>query len=269
MSAGREAHGVNSVDEKRLPRSIGGLFGLAFESYAEHARLYVLLALAAFAVAAIAEWVLPAVPVPTPRGQFKLFVVQFTTVFADAYIIAAVALGVGARVGSGTSSAGAVAGAATERWLRVIAVTLFTFLIVGTTFSLSGLQGLAPPVALSLIAIPFTWLLWGILGLAAPIAALSSEPAGLAIVVAFGRAFMLSLQRANLGRLCLVATLTAIVSLAQAIVLDQLVLHHVARPFFWAAVPIDALTVGPLAALQTAFALDFARRSGALEPPKP
>ncbi len=42
----------------------------------------------------------------------------------------------------------------------------------------------------------------------------------------------------------------------------RLTQHHVPRPFFWSDVPIDALTIGPLAAIQTAFALDFVRRMG-------
>jgi hypothetical protein len=34
---------------------------------------------------------------------------------------------------------------------------------------------------------------------------------------------------------------------------------------FWANLPIDALSVGPIAAIQTAFALDFARRARATD----
>jgi hypothetical protein len=36
----------------------------------------------------------------------------------------------------------------------------------------------------------------------------------------------------------------------------------VPRGFFLSNFPLDALLTGPLAALQTAFALDFARRAG-------
>ena len=257
------------MEAKLLPPSIGGLFGLAFSTYVERAPFFLLLALAAFAASAIVEFMLPAVSLATQQGQFKLYILILTGVVVDAYIIAAVALAVGMRVGGAQASSETLADAAVARWPRVVAVTVLANIYILSTSPYGGFIGLPEPRAVSLVAVPVTWLLWTMLGLTGPLAALSAERGPLAIVTGFGRAFTVSLKRANLGRLCLLAAVTLIPMMLQAILQNELELHHVARALFWANAPIDALVVGPLAALQTAFALDFARRSGVLETPKP
>jgi hypothetical protein len=259
-----------SPDDGAVPRTIGGLFGLAFRVIAERAPLYLLLALGAFAAAAIAEWVLPVMPLDTPRGQFKEFVVNFTSVFADALVMAAVALGVGTKAGGETAPWDTLLSGAVQRWLTVIFVSILVQMIVVLTIPFSGLvpsRDIAVVVTVAVMA-PATWLLWSILGLAVPIATLSADRAGMAIVMSFGRAFAIALRRENALRLCVLAAVTGLPIVLATIAYRVLLDHHVPRAGFWANVPLDALTIVPVTALQTAFALDFARRAGRLENPK-
>ena len=69
-------------------------------------------------------------------------------------------------------------------------------------------------------------------------------------------------------RLCVLAAILILPSVLQTVLQNVLVQQHVARAFFWANAPIDALTIGPMNAMATTFALDFARRAGLLEGPK-
>ncbi len=125
-----------------------------------------------------------------------------------------------------------------------------------------------PPWA-AIVTAPAVWLLWGILALAAPIAALDGKRAGLAVFDGLWQSLALSMRPANVGRLCFIAFVSIVPSLLQSLGADLAIQHHVARPIFWSAIPIDVITVGPLAALQTAFALDFARRAGgSIEAPR-
>jgi hypothetical protein len=79
------------------------------------------------------------------------------------------------------------------------------------------------------------------------------------------RAVTLSFHRSNLARLVIVAFASIVPLMLETILSDPR--FHVTRQF-WITIPIDALTVGPLAALQTVFALDFARRAGVLSAPR-
>ena len=249
----------------RLPSSIGGLLGFAFAAFAERAPLYVLLALGAFIAAGITEYALPMAAEATPHGLFRGIVLTLVQIFADALVIAAVALGVAARVAGEPVATRTVAGAAIERWLPVIGVTAMAQLFVLQTVLFSGLTRPPEPRALVVATAPLTWLLWGMLSLTGPIVALTRDR--LAVITGFARAFTLSLRRENLLRLGVLSLISLVPSVLQALALPVLVQHHALRPDFWANIPIDALTVGPLAALQTAFALDFARRAGELQTP--
>jgi hypothetical protein len=103
--------------------------------------------------------------------------------------------------------------------------------------------------------------------LASPFVALAPDRRVFSVVAGLVHAFTTSLHRANLLRLCVLAVLTLLPTVLQAVAFNALVAHHAARPIFWSDVPIDVLTVGPLAAIQTAFALDFARRAAVTEQP--
>ena len=254
-------------EEQHLPPSIGGLIGFALSGWAANAPFYLLLALGVFAAYALAEFAIPAAALETAQGQFKFYVLQYTGLFADSFVVAAVALGVAAR-GLGTPLLPrSLAAGATERWLPVIAVTFLAQAVVAVTSTFSGLVTPPEPRALVYLAAPITWILWGILGLTGPFVALAQSRAALTVLVGFGHAFTTSLRRGNLLRLCILAAITVLPSVVETLLQNDLMQQHVARSIFWANAPIDALTVGPLAAIQTAFALDFVRRMGRPEQP--
>ncbi len=256
-----------SAEHEHLPQSVGGLIDFAYASFAAHAPLYVLLAAAAFAVQALLEYAIPAARADSTQGALKEIVLLDTAVFVDALVIAAVAVGAGARL-AGTSASGVrITAAAVERWLPLVAIGIVIQLVEMSTYQLSALGALPDPPWLAVLTAPLVWLVWGMLALALPIAALSGKRPLHAVFEGLWQSMTLSAHPANFGRLCFVAFVSIVPSLLQAMAVDAALQHHVPRPFFWANVPIDALTVGPLAALQTAFALDFARRAGRLEQP--
>lgn len=254
---------MNAAGDERLPPSAGGVVDFALAAYAERAGLYLMLAAAIFLIQCGLEFAIPAAALGTPRGDLKLIVLQYVSVFVDAYVVAAVALGVGMRAAGEDPSSSRIAGTAAERWLPVLITGVLAFTVVVSTSAFSGLGALPNPPALAFLTAPLVWLLWGILALAQPIAALSGERPALAVIAGVTRAVAWSLRARNFARLCLVAFVSIVPYLLQTIAYDLMLQHGVARPLFWANVPIDALTVGPIAALQTAFALHFARRAGA------
>jgi hypothetical protein len=254
---------VNAGEDERLPPSAGGLVDFAVAAYAERAPLYLALALAVFLAEGAVEIAIPGAKLGTPRGDLKLIVLEYTSLFVDSYVIAAVALGVGMRAAGETVSSRRIAGTAAERWLPVLITNVLAQTVVDATYAFSGIGALPEPAALALLTAPLVWLLWGVLALAMPIAALSGERPVFAVVAGLTRAVAWSLRSYNLARLCLIAFVSVVPALLHAVALDVMLQRGTPLPIFWSTVPIDALTVGPLAALQTVFALDFARRAGA------
>ena len=249
-----------TLEDEHLPRSVGGLLGFALSAWAANARLYLALALGVIAAYTIAEFAITPAAASTPLGEFKVYVLQYTGLFADALVVAAVALGV-ATCATGTSApSGAIAAGAVERWLPVIAVTFLAQAIVALTSLFSGLTQPPEPRALVFLTAPVVWILWGILSLAGPFVALGSTRSPLAVMVGFARAFTVSLRRGNLLRLCVLAVVMVLPSVFETLLQNALMQGHVDRAIYWANAPIDALTVGPLTAIATAFALDFVRR---------
>ena len=259
---------TGAVDENRLPASIGGLIDLAFAAVAERAPLYLLLSAAVFIVGAIVEVALPAAKLDTPQANLKLLVFNYSSVFVDSLVIAAVAVGIGTRVAGETGSSRAIAGAAVSRWLTVIGVNLIVQFVQIATAPLSAIGKLPDPPALAILTAPLVWVLWGALSIAAPIAALSTDRPTLAILSSVVRAVAIAFRTQNLVRLCLLAFVSILPQLMQNVATDQLTKQGVERVVFWANVPVDALTVAVVAAIQTVFALDFARRLGRLETPR-
>ena len=248
-------------DLERLPPSVGGLVDFAFASYAGHAVLYVGLAFAVFAVESAVEFALPAALVGTVRGEIKQTMLEYAALFADAYVIAAVALGVGARLAGDQLSSRSVAAAALARWLPVLMTSVIVQVVIDFTQPLSGLGGLPDPAALVIFTAPLVWLIWGMLSLAMPITALADERPAFAVFAGLTRAVSFSLRSSNLPRLVIVAFVSIVPALLLAVVRDAMLQHHLDRPIYLSIAVIDALTVGPVAALQTVFAIDFARRA--------
>lgn len=258
------AAGENST----LPESLGGLVDFALASYARRAPFYLALALLVFLVGTLVEVAIPAAPIESDAGQWKLVVLVYSSIFVDSYVLAAVAVGVGARLGNDAVSSRRIAGAASERWLPVLTVAIVIELVNEVTSAYSGFGPLPDEPAFLFLTAPLVWLALGALSLAQPIAALSGDSPMIAFFTGITRALAFALRGSNFVRLCAVAFASIVPALLQSVVYDVLVQHHVPRPVFWANVPVDALTVGPVAALQTAFALDFARRAGMLEKPR-
>ena len=249
-----------TVEDEHLPGSIGGLIGFAVGAWAANARLYLALAFGVIVAYTIAELAIAPASESTPLGQFKVAVLQYTGLFADALVVAAVALGV-ATCAAGTSAPSrAIAAGAVERWLPVIAVTFLASAIVALTSQLSGLVQPPEPRALVFLTAPVVWILWGILSLTGPFVALGATRSPLAVIVGFVRAFTVSLRRGNLLRLCVLAVIMVLPGVFETLLQNALIQRHVDRAIYWANAPIDALTVGPLTAIATAFALDFVRR---------
>jgi hypothetical protein len=260
---------VISGDERaEFPASIGGLVDLAFAAYFERAQFYVILAAIAFAVQAIIEFVAPAYTTNSAEGQLKYLIIEYAGLVVDSYIVTAVALGIGSRLADDQASSRTLARAVLARWLPVFIIGVLTLLVSDTTFQYNGFGPLPDTPWLVVLTAPIMWLVFGVLGIAGPIAALSAERPGMAMIAGLTRAVAFSMQPGNFGRLCVVTFATIIPALLQTIVVHWLLQHNVARPLFWGNIPIDALTVGPIAALQTVFALDFARRAGALGRPR-
>ncbi|MDB5093715.1 MAG: hypothetical protein JWO85_1816 [Candidatus Eremiobacteraeota bacterium] len=256
---------IETGDEKRLPTTIGGLVDLAFAAYFERAPLYLGLALAAFALQAVVEFALPAWKIDTREGAIKYWTLQYLNILLDSVVITAVALGVATRVAGKTAASRAIVAALAARWPAAFLAGLVAWVVVDFLGPISGFgQPLDPPV-LIVITAPVCWIFFGAISLAQPIAALSPERPALAALHGVGRALTLSFHRPNLPRLVIVAFASILPSLVAGILGDPR--FHVPR-LFWVAIPVDALTVGPLAALQTVFALDFARRAGVLSAPR-
>jgi hypothetical protein len=253
---------VTEGDEERLPRSIGGLVDYAFAALGARAPFYLLVAVIVFAIEAAVEFAIPVAKADSPQGLIKLEALTYAAMVGDAFATAAVALGVATRLAGEEASSRRIAGAAVERWLPVLLATLIVQTVVSLTAPLSGLGRIPDPAALVFLTAPFVWLLWGVLSLAVPITALSGERPLFAVITGLTRAIGLSLRPYNLVRLCIVSFVTIVPSLAQTVAYDLLSQqpHQIPRILFWANTPIDALTVVPVAAIQTVFAIDFARR---------
>jgi hypothetical protein len=258
---------VNAAGEgERLPHSIGGLIDLGFAAWARRAPLYLASSLAVFALCGAIEALWPAHT--AADHAIKLFALVYAEVFGLAFTVAAVALGVATRVAGEHVSARTLLTGALERWPAVIGAMVVVQLVVELTVDYSALGPLPDPPALALITAPLIWLLWAVINLAGPIAALSGERPLIAMLTSFPRAIALSLRRGNGARVAVLGFVTIVPTLIAAILNDVLFKHGIAHATFWANVPIDALTVGPLGAIQTAFALDFVRRASAAEPPR-
>lgn len=255
---------MNAADDgERLPPSIGGLIDLGFVAWAKRAPLYLALSIGVFALCGALEALWPA---RTPNASaLKLLVLIYTEVFGLAFIVAAVALGVATRVAGEHVSSRTLLAGALERWPAVLGAMIVIQLVVQVTLPLSAVGPLPDPPVLALVMAPFVWLMWGIVNLAAPIAALSGERPLIALLTSFTRAIGLSLRRGNFVRVCVLGFATIVPTLIASVVFDVLVKRAVPHADFWANLPIDVLSVGPLAAVQTAFALDFARRASAAD----
>ncbi len=248
-------------DAERLPSAIGALVDLALSAYGKNIILASILSLAAFALYGATELVLPALPDRALGGGLTAHdaITLVISLLGDSFITGVVALGVAASIGGTQLSPRTLLRGATYRWVATFGATLFATCVVIFTGQAGGV---GPSAELGdLILAPVAWLLWGAVGLAGPIAALSPEEPLRSAFTSFGRSLTLSLRVTNLSRLCVVAFATIVPMLAQLLLAHALTAHAIPGAAFWAYVPIDCIVIGPLTALETVFALDFVRRT--------
>ena len=255
----------DAVDHDRLPPGIGGLIDLGLAAWAQRAPLYLALSAGVFAVCAALEALWPA------RTESALVIKELVLIYSElfglAFVIAASALGVATRVAGESVSARTLMAGALERWPAVLGAVLVVSLVAMLTSPYAALGRLPDPPVLALLTAPPIWLLWGVVSLAGPIAALSGDRPLIALLASFPRAIALSLRRGNLVRVCVLGFVTIVPTLIASILFDVLGKRGASHVTFWANLPIDAITVAPVSAIQTAFALDFARRAGAVDDP--
>ena len=246
---------------ERLPSSIGGLVDLGFETYLARAPLYLLLALVTCVLCAAVDYLVPAGN--TGAEQIRDLIMIWVEVLANAFVIALVALDVGGRVAGEIPATRALVRAALLRWGRVAIAAILVQYLVLVTSDYGILAGPLDPLAVLLA--PFVWLLWGTLSLAPPLAALSAESHGtFAALTSFVRAFSFGLHANNFARLVLLLLATVAPLLLETVLVDVAARSNFPHAEFWCNFPVDTLVAAPLAALQTTFALDFARRTGRL-----
>jgi hypothetical protein len=249
-------------DSERLPSPIGQLVDLALRAYREHIGLYLLLAAAGFVIATIVEFAIPAHVEETVHEQ----ILELVSVLCYAFVVTAVALGVGTQVAGEHLTPRTLLRGALYRWPGVVGASLLAQILADFVLPAGGFGRLEDPGYLVLA--PVAWLLLGALGLAGPLAALSAELPLVAAFTGFGRALLLSLRFANIVRLAVLSFATVVPIMLESMLIDELRRRGVAHVFYLAESPIDSLIVGPLAAIQSIFALDFARRVGKIQTPR-
>jgi hypothetical protein len=257
---------VNAAgDGERLPSSIGGVVDLALEAFLERAPLFALLALGMFVVCAAVEF--PWVAANDDAAAIRSLVGELIEVVLMAFIVAAIAQSITGRLAGDRPTTRALLRAALVRWPNVAIAMVLVQCVVVITGPSGGLEGsVNDPVTLLLA--PVVWLFWGALSLAGPLTALGADRGLLGSLTGIVRSLVFGFRAVNLPRMALVALATVAPTLLEDVLYDAAFHHRVAHASFWSGVPLDALTVGPLAALQTAFALDFARRATSLNRPR-
>jgi hypothetical protein len=251
---------VNAPGEsERLPSSIGGLVDLGFEAYLARAPLYLLLALSTCVVCAAVDYIAPAAD--NNAEATRLLIIEVIELLANAFVIGLVALDVGGRVASEVPTTRALVQGAALRWGRVTIASILVESIVVLTADLAIPS--APLDPLAVLVAPLVWLLWGTLALTLPLAALSAESSGaFAALTSLVRAFGFGFHPNNFGRLALLSLATIAPLLLETVLSDLAALHPFGHAKFWCNFPVDIIVAAPLTAVQTAFALDFARRAG-------
>ncbi len=236
-------------DEKRLPKTIAGLFGLAAVLYARRAPLYLILAAIAFIVQYVVDELLP---------QHSLGLSVGLAIILDAFFFAAVAIGVAFDLAEKDADWSTVLLAANERWgvvsiVGVIYQCVF-YVLAGNVF------GSPDDTLYGFLILPIV-VFWGAVWLGQVVASIEPVKTQLTLpFLAIGKGMAVGLRFANLGRLVWLSLVIALPIVATMLLGALLVQHHVHDAEFWSEVPIDALVAGPIAALSTVFYVDFLRR---------
>lgn len=236
-------------DDKGLPTSILGLFNVAANLYGRRIALYGILALLAIGVQYVVGVLLP-----HTDG-----LVAGLQIVVDAFLLAAVSIGVAFDLAGKPVDWSTVLAHASERW-GVVAVVGFVYFLAVLSLG-SAFYDSAEDTFYYLLLIPII-VLWGALALAQVVAAIEPAKSRLTLPLhALGKGMTVGFRAANIGRLVLLSAILAIPMLISNALYAELLQRHVHDPIFWADIPFDALVTGPLQALTTVFYIDFLRRA--------
>jgi hypothetical protein len=236
-------------DDKGLPASITGLFVTAYTLYVRRFVLYGSLAFLAFAVQLIVD----------------IVVIQDTglatglEIIVDAFVLATVSIGVAFDIARKDADWSTVFNAASLRWGVVAIIGGVNWLFYELLWPSMFLPG--EQTGYGLLLVPIV-ILMGALAMAQVVAAIDPVKSRLTLpFVALAKGLLVSLQFVNLGRLMLFSVLLTMPLFLATVLGDYLGRHHYPDADFWAVVPLDAITIGPLQALATVFYIDFLRRA--------
>jgi hypothetical protein len=236
-------------DENRLPKTVAGLFGTAGALYARRAGLYLALAGIAFVV----QYVI-GVLLPHSDG-----LITGLNIIIDAYFIAAVSIGVAFDLAGKEADWSTVLLTANERWGVVSIVSLIYWLV--ESFFQQSVFGSPDDTGYGFLILPVI-VLWGAVSLGQVAASIEPRKTTLALpFLAVGKGVMVAFRWVNFGRLVLLSLIIVLPTVANAALATVMLQHHVPEGAFWASIPLDALTLGPLQALSTVFYVDFLRRA--------
>jgi hypothetical protein len=246
-------------DEIRLPERTSGLFELAFVSYGRRLPLYLGFAGLAFIVQLVLMLVAPRL---VPTVGLREGLIDGANFVIDAFLCGLVTIGIVADLRARTRGADGrvILGDAVARWW----ILALLVVVVNLLFS-SMLQDVLTSGDPALLALAPVFLVFiGALSLATVVAAVDrTTNEALLPITSIGRSLQVALPFANLGRLAIYSALLAVPTVIQLITVHELQIRHIPAADFWAWIPIDVITIGPLQALATIFYLDFVRRLAA------
>lgn len=217
-------------------------------SYFARWPLYAGLALAGFAIQYAVTLVTSSVPIA--------FV---TEIVIDAAVTGAVCYGAAIRLAGEETRTLAILDRTLERLWALVLVNLIVAII--SLFTASGIIGGPAETGFGITIIP-TLFIWGLFSL--PIVATAIEEdkmRGGLIGGGFVFAWIAAMRSGSFLRVILAGAIVAAPLLIQVVLGHVLAARHVHNADFWAGVPLDALTVGPLAAFLTVFYADLRSRA--------
>jgi hypothetical protein len=152
--------------------------------------------------------------------------------------------------------------AASERW-GVVSVVCLAYWFALSVFAPPALLGAGTGAdAASLLFLLPVIVFWGAVSLAQVVAAIEPVKTSFMLpLLALGKGIAVGLRWVNIGRLCLLSAIIVLPMVGTSVLAAVFAQHHVHDAEFWANVPLDALTVGPIQALSTVFYVDFLRRA--------
>lgn len=233
--------------ERGLPASLAGLFATALQFYARRWPFYLTLLLLALFIQYVVDTQLIAEDYGLMIGL---------QIVVDAFFAASVSIGVALDIAGRPADWSRIMTAASLRWGVVTFVELAMFFV---GWESPNVRTLSRDWTQLFVWIPLV-MFSGILTIATVAASIEQVKSRMQLpVIAIGKAFYVSAQFVNIGRLFVLSALFLIPGL-----LEELVFLHVPRSYidadFLAQVPIDAIALGPLQAIATVFYIDFLRR---------